>query len=233
MIAFIQRLLAKRHLNRAEDTGCELPNWVQQLLESDQELAEYQTGLQTLRQKLVQDRAEWSEKNFPASAEISADESAETEERFVELLNQGSTDTKHAANSRFMNTAACLAAAASIAILIVALQNMPGSGGAAITNPSGQDGVAEVDEIDMKPLLATANASSQVAMSISDGTNRWFDKLASRVAPASQETVDAPEALMSRTRENLRDSEGRMRTAIRSFATTLTTSVTGLNISSN
>lgn len=233
MIAFIKRLLAKWHLNRAEDTSCEPPNWVQQLLESDRELAEYQTGLQTLRKELVQDRAAWSEQNFPASEEISACESAESEERFIELLNQGFMETKPAANSRFWNTAACLAAAASIAMIIVALQNMPGSGGVAITNPSGQDGVVEADEIDVKPLLATANASSQVAMSISDGTNRWLDKLTSRVAPASQETVDASEALMSRTRENLRDSEGRMRTAIRSFATTLTTSVTGLSIPSN
>ncbi len=233
MIAFIKRLLAKWHLNRTEDTSCELPNWVQQLLESDRELAEYQTGLQTLRKELVQARAEWSDQNFPASVEISAYEIAETEGRFIELLNQDSMETKPAANSRFWNTAACLTAAASIAIIIIALQNMPGSGGGAITKPSGQDGVVETDEIDIKPLLATANASSQVAMSISDGTNRWFNKLTSRVAPASQETVDAPEALMSLTRENLRDSDGRMRTAIRSFATTLTTSVTGLSISSN
>lgn len=233
MIAFVRRLLAKRHLNRAEDTGCELPSWVQQLLNSDQELAEYQTGLQRLRKKLEQDRDDWSEQNFPASLETASGKNAESEERFVELLNHGSTETKAPANSRFWNTAACLAAAASIAIIIVALQNIAGSGGTAITNPSGQEGIAQSDELDIKPILATANASSQVAMSISDGTNRWFDKLASRVAPASQETVDAPEALMSRTRENLRDSEGRMRTAIRSFATTLTTSVTGISISSN
>ncbi|MEM7476857.1 MAG: hypothetical protein AAF483_17880 [Planctomycetota bacterium] len=225
MIHRLKCFWAKRVIDRADDLDRELPSWVQQLIQSDAELAEFSRSRAALLEQLRSDSAHWGKLLFPTENAASESFSVEQTDELdypVGLLSRDSQPQLRKSYRGMVAAAVALSACIALTAFFVTRPANEGafsedlaSGGSVFEGPPSE---SPLEETDLRPFVATANASEKVARKISDGANRYWKKMSEKV-PLNEEAD--PSAIVENTKENLRNTGGTVRSAIRQWASRL------------